>query len=110
MEKHINLKGVKHLLLFGIPVLVIIAVVGWGIWRSPAMLDDIENRTLAPAYVPSLTWKHLVIVVISALLVVFTAIPLGIVLARPSTKFLSPWSQALRMSVRRHPLSVSSSC
>lgn len=54
------------------------------------MLDDIENRTLAPAYVPSLTWKHLVIVVISALLVVFTAIPLGIVLARPSTKFLSP--------------------
>lgn len=90
MEKFRNLKGENRLLIFGIPVLVIIAMVGWGIWRSPAMLDDIESRTLAPASVLSLTWEHLVIVVISALLVVFTAIPLGVVLTRPSTKFLSP--------------------
>lgn len=90
MEKFRNLKGENRLLIFGIPVLVIITMVGWGIWRSPAMLDDIESRTLAPASVLSLTWEHLVIVVISALLVVFTAIPLGVVLTRPSTKFLSP--------------------
>lgn len=67
MEKFKNLKGENRLFIFGIPVLVIIAVVGWGIWRSTATLDDIENRTLAPASVLSLTWEHLLIVVVSAL-------------------------------------------
>lgn len=91
MEKFKTLKGENRLLVFGIPLLVIVAVVGWGIWRANATLDDIENRTLAPSAVLNMTWEHLVIVAISALLVAFTAIPVGIVLTRPSTKFLSPF-------------------
>ena len=90
MEKFKSLKGENRLLILGIPILVIASVVGWAIWRSTASLDDIEARTLAPASVLSLTWEHLLIVVISAAFVLVTAIPLGIVLTRPSTQFLSP--------------------
>ena len=90
MEKFKTLKGENRLLILGIPVLVIIAVAGWAIWRSTATLDDIEARTLAPASVMSLTWEHLLIVVVSAVFVLITAIPLGIVLTRPATQFLSP--------------------
>src|SRR5699024_3415772 len=90
MEKYKSLKGEHRLRILGIPTLVIASVVGWAIWRSTASLDDIEARTLAPASVLSLTWEHLLIVVISAAFVLVTAIPLGIVLTRPSTQFLSP--------------------
>src|SRR5699024_8348221 len=90
VEKFKSLKGENRLLILGIPILVIASVVGWAIWRSTASLDDIEARTLAPASVLSLTWEHLLIVVISAAFVRATAIPWGVVLTRPSTQFLSP--------------------
>ncbi|AQS73726.1 ABC transporter permease [Corynebacterium ammoniagenes] len=90
VDKFKTLKGENRLLVIGIPILVIVAVVGWGIWRATATLDDIEARTLDPSSVLSLTWEHLVIVVISAVIVLVTAIPLGIVLTRPATAFLSP--------------------
>ncbi|MFH0410551.1 ABC transporter permease [Corynebacterium sp. L4756] len=91
MDKFKSLKGENRLLIFGIPILVIVAVVGWAVWRANATLDDIEDRTLAPNAVLNMTWEHLVIVVISAFFVLITAIPLGVVLTRPSTKFLSPY-------------------
>lgn len=79
-----------RILLVGIPVLVVAVFVGWVIWRQTASLGDVESRLLAWGNVASLSWEHLKLVVISAVLVVVTAVPVGVLLTRPATAFLSP--------------------
>ena len=90
MEKFKRLTGEDRLLIIGIPILVVLTVGGWLIWHATAELDDIEERTLQISSVLTMTREHLVLVVISALLVIATAVPLGIVLTRKSTKFMAP--------------------
>lgn len=77
-------------LLLGIPLLVVVILAGWTIWRMTADLDDVESRQLAWGNVLHLTWQHIVLVVISALIVMALAVPLGVLLTRRSTAFLSP--------------------
>src|SRR5699024_1166949 len=103
-EKFKSLKGENRLLILGIPILVIASVVGWAIWRSTASLDDIEARTLAPASVLSLTWEHLLIVVVSASFVLVTRIAVAVVLTRPSTHFLIPVVPAIASSGQAAPV------
>lgn len=79
-----------RLLLIGIPVLVIAVLAGWVIWRQTTTLGDVEARLLAWDNVLFLSWEHLVLVVISAALVVLTAVPVGVLLTRPATRFLTP--------------------
>lgn len=90
VEKFKRLTGEDRLLIIGIPILVVLTVGGWLIWHATAELDDIEERTLQTSSVLTMTREHLVLVVISALLVIATAVPLGIVLTRKSTKFMAP--------------------
>jgi osmoprotectant transport system permease protein len=78
-----------RILLIGIPVLVVLIVCGWLIWRSAADLDDIEARTLAIANVVTLTRQHLVIVIIATVAVMITAVPVGILLTRRNVTFLA---------------------
>lgn len=77
------------ILLLGIPVLVVAIIGGWLIWHSTADLDDIEARTLELSNVLLLTWQHLVIVVICAIVVMLTAVPVGVLLTRRPTRFLA---------------------
>ncbi|WP_459588049.1 ABC transporter permease [Corynebacterium camporealensis] len=90
MEKFKALKGENRYRIIGIPILVIVAVVGWLIWNANAAHDDIEARTLALNNVLVMTGEHLYVVIISAILVILTAVPLGVILTRPATKSLSP--------------------
>lgn len=90
VEKFKALKGENRYLIIGIPILVIVAVVGWLIWNANAAHDDIEARTLALNNVLVMTSEHLYVVIISAILVILTAVPLGVILTRPATKSLSP--------------------
>jgi osmoprotectant transport system permease protein len=85
-----NLSREDRLLIIGIPVLVLVVLIGWVVWRQSASLGDVEARLLAWDNVLSLSWEHLKLVVISALLVVVTAVPVGVLLTRPATAFLSP--------------------
>ena len=75
-------------LLIGLPVLVAVIGGGWAIWRATADLDDIEARALSWDQVAALTWQHVVITVICAVLVVAIAVPLGVLLTRPGTRRL----------------------
>ncbi len=79
-----------RLLLVGLPVFTILLLIGWTIWREVADLDDIEARLLTWANIGNLTWQHLLIVVVGALIVVATAVPAGILLTRSGTGFLTP--------------------
>lgn len=85
----------SRLLIVGIPVIVVAILAGWLLWRSFANLDDIETRTLALGAVATLAREHLVLVAVPAVLVIITAVPLGIVLTRPATAFLAPACTAL---------------
>ncbi|MGO1183803.1 MAG: ABC transporter permease [Micrococcaceae bacterium] len=75
-----------RLLLIGLPIFVALLLIGWGIWRSAASLDEIEARLLTWQNIGTLTWEHLLIVVVCAVLVVGTAVPVGILLTRPGTR------------------------
>ncbi|RMB65618.1 ABC transporter permease [Corynebacterium macginleyi] len=90
VEKFRRLTGEDRLLIIGIPILVVLTVSGWLIWHAMAELDDIEERTLQISSVLTMAREHLVLVVISALLVIATAVPLGTVLTRKSTLFMAP--------------------
>lgn len=69
-------------LLFGIPLLVVFILAAWVIWRVNADLDDVEARQLAWSNVLHLTWQHIVLVVISAVIVMVLAVPIGVLLTR----------------------------
>lgn len=85
-----NLSREDRILLIGIPVLVVVVFAGWVIWRQTATLGDVEARLLDWSNVGTLTWEHIKLVVISAVLVMVTAVPVGVLLTRRRTAFLAP--------------------
>ncbi|MGH3096285.1 MAG: ABC transporter permease [Streptosporangiales bacterium] len=72
------------------PALVIIFVLGFVIWRATATLDSIERRSLAWARVGELLWQHIALSVVSTVIVLAVAMPLGILLTRRSTRKATP--------------------
>ncbi|GAA1670373.1 ABC transporter permease [Fodinicola feengrottensis] len=52
-------------------------------------LDSIEARQITASNLITLTWQHVVLTAVSALLVVVVAIPLGILVTRRSVRFLA---------------------
>jgi osmoprotectant transport system permease protein len=80
----------ERLLLIGIPVLVVLVLGGYVLWRQTASLDSIELRQLAWSTVLRLTWEHVLITFVSTVLVVGVAIPLGVVLTRPGLRRVAP--------------------
>lgn len=77
-------------LLIGLPSLVIAVFLAWVIWRQTATLDDIEKRQLAWDAIGRLTWQHIELTFVSAIAVLVTAVPTGIVLTRPRYRKLAP--------------------
>jgi osmoprotectant transport system permease protein len=54
-------------------------------------LDSIEARSLNPASLGTATWEHIQLTVVSTLLTLIIAIPLGILLTRPFTRRIRPY-------------------
>lgn len=79
-----------RLLIYGLPLFIVLVVAGWAIWRGVADLDDVEARQLSWSNILNLTGQHLLIVVVSALIVVITSVPLGVLLTRRGARFLTP--------------------
>jgi osmoprotectant transport system permease protein len=72
------------------PVFLVIVVGGLALWVGGQELDAIEGRELALDAIISETRRHLLLTVISTVLVLFLAVPLGIVATRPGTRRLAP--------------------
>jgi osmoprotectant transport system permease protein len=85
-----RLGGESLLLLFGLPVLVLVVLAGWVVWRVTADLDSIELRQLAWRTVGGLAWEHVKITIVATVIVVAVSIPLGIALTRPRLKRAAP--------------------
>jgi osmoprotectant transport system permease protein len=78
------------LLLTGIPLLVTVTLAAWVWWRLTADLDAIEQRQLAWKTIGTLTWEHVKISLVTTVLVLVTAIPLGVLLTRGRLRRAAP--------------------
>ncbi len=77
-------------LLLGLPVVCLVIMVGWVIWRQTADLDEIEARALDWNVIGTLTLEHLKLTAVASIAVVCTAIPTGILLTRPGIRRAAP--------------------
>ncbi len=76
--------------LFVQPALVALVLAGWVLWRFTADLDDIETRRLAWRTIRRMTVSHLELTVVSTLVVLVVAVPLGVALTRPRMRRAAP--------------------
>ncbi|MDN5581841.1 MULTISPECIES: ABC transporter permease [unclassified Corynebacterium] len=84
-----RLSGEDKLLIIGIPVLVAVVFLGWVTWRQTADLGDVETRALAWGSVATMAREHIVLVVMCAVIVLATAVPVGVLLTRRRSRILS---------------------
>ncbi|HEX6254436.1 MAG TPA: ABC transporter permease [Euzebyales bacterium] len=73
-----------------IPVFVTIVLVLLVVWLSGQELDSIEARNITLDNVLGQTQRHIYLTVLSTIIVVALAVPLGIVATRPGTRRLAP--------------------
>lgn len=71
------------------PIALLIILVVMLTWRNTADLSETERVTLAPAQLQKLTLEHLNLTVVSAVIVLALAIPIGIILTRKPFRRLS---------------------
>lgn len=70
------------------PIVLLLILVGMLWWMNTAELTETEKVTLNPEYLTSITLEHLKLTLISAAIVLVTAIPIGVLLTRgPFRKF-----------------------
>ncbi|MBU8578802.1 MULTISPECIES: ABC transporter permease [Brevibacterium] len=77
-------REIRDLLVQAGLIVVAFGVLIW--WLLTTDLTDVESSTLAPGAVWSLTLEHLLLTVVSAVIVLAVAIPLGILLTRPALR------------------------
>ena len=74
----------------GTPVVLALVCVGVAIYVATADLDDVERRLLTLGGLVDATLVHLQLVGISTLIVIVLAVPLGLLVTRPSARRLTP--------------------
>ena len=65
------------------------------LYVSAQQLDTIEARSLNPGALTTALWQHVQLTVVSTVIVLVIAVPLGIVLTRPFTRRIRPYLLAV---------------
>jgi osmoprotectant transport system permease protein len=68
--------------LFIQPIVIALALGGWALWRANANLTTVQERTLGWRAIGTSAVQHLKLTVVSTIIVLLIAIPLGILLTR----------------------------
>jgi len=74
----------------GIPLLVTAVLLALYVWLNGQELDSIEARNITLDNILTQTRRHVVLTVLSTVIVVALAVPLGILATRPGTRRLAP--------------------
>ena len=72
------------------PLIIVVLLVGYIVWYQVTTLTDTEQAALAWDNLRVTIYDHIKLTVVATVIVVAIAIPLGIVLTRPSMKWLNP--------------------
>ena len=75
----------------GMPLLLAVVLGALYLWVTGQELDSIETRELTSTLLLRATRQHVWLTVVSTIIVLALAIPLGIVVTRPRTKRLAPF-------------------
>lgn len=76
--------------VLGIPALVLIGFAVYVVWRQTANLDSVELSALAWPAVWLAIKQQIYLTVVSAVVVVVIAVPLGVLLTRPGVRKIAP--------------------
>lgn len=93
----------SRLLLLVLPVVVALVFGAWLWWRATADLDSIEARQLEAGLIMRLIWQHIKVTLVSTVLVLAIAIPLGIALTRPRLRRAAPVAVGIANSGQAAP-------
>ncbi|MDN4649110.1 ABC transporter permease [Curtobacterium sp. PsM8] len=64
------------------PVAILVVLGAFALWLANADLTESERSTLNPSGLLDLTWQHIMLTIVSTVIVLVIAIPLGIALTR----------------------------
>ncbi len=81
--------------LFFTPALLVVIVTALYVYVHSRTLDSIERRSLNRTFLVERTLQHIQLTVVSTILVILIAIPLGILLTRPSMRRATPFALAV---------------
>jgi osmoprotectant transport system permease protein len=76
--------------IFAIPVIVVVGFALYAWWRNTASLDSVEQSSLEWAAVWLALGEHVKLTLVSAVIVVFVGVPLGVLLTRPRYRAAAP--------------------
>lgn len=72
------------------PVVLLAGMIALFLWVQSRELDSVEQRALGSVQLLTALRQHLVLVGASTLIVIVVAVPLGIILSRPSARRIAP--------------------
>jgi len=78
--------------IFLTPVLLILVLAGLYIYVHSKTLDSIERRSLNTPFLTARVLEHIRLTAVSTVLVILIAVPLGILLTRPSMRRATPFA------------------
>ena len=90
-------------LLFTTPIVLLAGAVALYLWVQTRELDSVEQRILNSTQLGLALRQHLVLVGASTAVVLLIAVPLGIVLSRPSIRRIAPIVNALVVGAQSIP-------
>ncbi|WP_105034263.1 ABC transporter permease [Cryobacterium aureum] len=73
------------------PAFLALVCLGLYVYVSSQELDSIEARSLNAESLSTAVWQHIQLTVVSTVIVLLVAVPLGIVLTRPFTRRIRPY-------------------
>lgn len=80
----------SRLVIIAIPVIVVVGFLAYVIWHATADKDSVVESSLAWGTVLDQIWGHVKVTVVSALIVIAIAVPLGILLTRGAARKAAP--------------------
>lgn len=72
------------------PLIIVVLAAGYAIWYNSTTLTETESASLGWSSLQNTIFEHIKLTAVATVIVVVIAIPLGILLTRPSMRRLSP--------------------
>ena len=85
------------------PIVLLLVTFALYVWVKTRELDSVEARVLTSAQLLTALRQHLVLVGASTVVVLLIAVPLGILLSRPSARRIAPLAQAIVVAAQSVP-------
>ncbi|WP_248761129.1 ABC transporter permease [Pseudarthrobacter sp. SSS035] len=90
-------------LIFTTPIVLLVAIFVLYLWVKTREFDSVEARILTGPQLLTALYQHLLLVGASTMVVLLIAVPLGILLSRPSARRIAPLAQAILVAAQSVP-------